>query len=181
MIIRPKDPLLLAGKVMALLMQAGMAIATLALLVAIPAVMFFHEEVVEAFAQEVNDPAATLPLGALVGVMFIGLAVVVLLYFFFDRLRRIIATVGEGDPFQPENAKRLSQMGWIMLSVQLLAVAALAVVIPVVRAVEKFEDIHVATGGKVDFGLLLLTIVLFILARVFRHGAAMRDDLEGTV
>jgi hypothetical protein len=28
---------------------------------------------------------------------------------------------------------------------------------------------------------LLLVLVLFILARVFRVGAAMRDDLEGTI
>ena len=27
----------------------------------------------------------------------------------------------------------------------------------------------------------LLVVILFILARVFRHGAAMREDLEGTV
>ena len=28
---------------------------------------------------------------------------------------------------------------------------------------------------------ILMVIILFILARVFRHGAAMREDLEGTV
>jgi hypothetical protein len=44
----------------------------------------------------------------------------------------------------------------------------------------------------VDFGVpgmfvpiflfgLVVGLVLFILARVFRHGAAMREDLEGTV
>ncbi len=33
-------------------------------------------------------------------------------------------------------------------------------------------------SSTADRGLALL---LFILARVFRHGAAMRDDLEGTV
>ena len=32
-----------------------------------------------------------------------------------------------------------------------------------------------------DFGGLILILTLFILARVFRHGAAMREDLEGTV
>ncbi|MXO75263.1 DUF2975 domain-containing protein [Altererythrobacter aerius] len=181
MSIRPKDPLLLAGKVMALLMQAAMAIGALALLIAIPVVTFYHEDVIDAFAREVNDPAASLPIGALIGIMLIGLAVVGLLFFFFDRLRRIIATVGEGDPFQPGNANRLSQMGWLILSVQLLAVPANWLIMPIARAADEAQTVHFATGGKVDFGLLLLTIVLFILARVFRHGAAMRDDLEGTV
>ena len=35
--------------------------------------------------------------------------------------------------------------------------------------------------GGLDGGSILLTLILFILARVFRHGAAMREDLEGTV
>jgi hypothetical protein len=33
----------------------------------------------------------------------------------------------------------------------------------------------------VSLGGLLLALTLFILARVFRQGAAMREDLEGTV
>lgn len=181
MTIAPKDPLLFAGKVMALLMQAGMAIAALALVVAIPALAIYRDRANAVYAREVGESAATLPLGAIIGIMLIGLVVVALLFLFFGRLRRIIATVGEGDPFQPDNAQRLSQMGWIMLSVQLLAIPAVGLLIPIARAVEKVETAHFATGGKVDFGLLLLTIVLFILARVFRHGAAMREDLEGTV
>ena len=36
--------------------------------------------------------------------------------------------------------------------------------------------------GTVEATLfILLVIILFILARVFRHGASMRADLEGTV
>jgi hypothetical protein len=40
-----------------------------------------------------------------------------------------------------------------------------------------------AFGLHSDFSLsaLGLAIVLFVLARVFRQGAAMREDLEGTV
>jgi hypothetical protein len=33
----------------------------------------------------------------------------------------------------------------------------------------------------IDFGGVLTALLLFILARVFREGAAMRKDLEGTV
>lgn len=35
--------------------------------------------------------------------------------------------------------------------------------------------------GAFDLGGIILAITLFILARVFRQGAAMRNDLEGTV
>ena len=37
-----------------------------------------------------------------------------------------------------------------------------------------------ATRSVMAWGILLV-LILFILARVFRHGAAMREDLEGTV
>jgi hypothetical protein len=46
-------------------------------------------------------------------------------------------------------------------------------------------DRHGDRGNDVDFGLsfggVLLALVLFILARVFRKGAEMRAELEGTV
>jgi len=35
--------------------------------------------------------------------------------------------------------------------------------------------------GGLDGGSILLILILFILARVFREGARMRDELEGTV
>ena len=42
---------------------------------------------------------------------------------------------------------------------------------------------HEELTADIEFSLtgVLLALVLFILARVFRHGAAMREDLEGTV
>ena len=51
-------------------------------------------------------------------------------------------------------------------------------------AIEKAgaKDFHMSfDDGGFDMTALLLTVILFILARVFRHGAAMREDLEGTV
>jgi Protein of unknown function (DUF2975) len=88
--------------------------------------------------------------------------------------------VGEGEPFRPENAERLSRMGWIAVIVQLviLPVAALAAwMAPYLDKVD--ADIHV--NGGLDGGSILLTLILFILARVFREGTRMREELEGTV
>lgn len=95
---------------------------------------------------------------------------------FLRLLRRIIDTVAEGDPFIPDNAVRLDRMGWIALAVQLLAIPAGALTgwIAHVSHVERI-DVGFSVGG------ILLALILFILARVFRRGAAMRDDLEGTV
>ena len=43
------------------------------------------------------------------------------------------------------------------------------------------DKLKIDTDFGFDGGGILLILILFILARVFRHGAAMREDLEGTV
>lgn len=99
-------------------------------------------------------------------------------FLFMRELLRIIGSVEEGDPFMPANADRLGRMGWLALASQLLllALAAIAAWFDEFRAALIAEDaISLATGA------IVLTLVLFILARVFRVGAAMREDLKGTV
>ena len=119
--------------------------------------------------------------------MAIGLSIVAMLFVFFGKLRRIIGTVGEGDPFQPENARRLSLMAWLMLGTQLVMIPGAAIAIPLSRYADEvkksgIEDVSFSFDGSgMDMTAWLLVVILFILARVFRHGAAMRDDLEGTV
>ncbi|MCL4673299.1 MAG: DUF2975 domain-containing protein [Sphingomonadaceae bacterium] len=99
---------------------------------------------------------------------------------FLLELFGIIDSVGKGDPFQPENGTRLSRMGWLALAAQGVALALKGVV-------KVLEPYAIKAGEKItlDFDLdlagILLVLILFILARVFRHGAAMRADLEGTV
>ncbi len=104
----------------------------------------------------------------LVGILGLGIA-------FVRTLTQIILSVGEGDPFRPENADRLSRMGWIALALQ----GCNLVLVPVVGAIA--ERIGEGNGVDVSLDSLVLALVLFILARVFRHGTALRDDLEGTV
>lgn len=104
-------------------------------------------------------------------------AVMAALGFLFLRLlRRIVDSVAEGDPFIPENAVRLDRMGWLAVSIQLIAIPAGGLTGWIA---------HVGRVPPVDVGLsvggILLALILFVLARVFRRGAAMRDDLEGTV
>lgn len=173
---KTSDPLLLAGKVICILMQAGMVLGAVALAIAVPAILIFGRSAAGADALP-----AGFPLWALAGVMVVGLAIVAMLFLFFDRLRKIIGTVGEGDPFQPRNATRLSQMGWLMLGVQAMLIPAAGLVAVMAPFADKMENVHLSIDGNFDAEGILLAIVLFILARVFRHGTAMRADLEGTV
>ena len=113
--------------------------------------------------------------------MLIGLAIVAMLFVFFGSLRKIINTVGEGDPFAPANANRLSLMGWLMLGVQLLLIPALGLGLLLAKYADEMEHSSITIDAGLDMEGILLVIILFILSRVFRHGAAMREDLEGTV
>lgn len=104
-------------------------------------------------------------------------SVMMALYFLFLRhLSRMVASVGTGDPFQPENADRLERMAWLTLILQ----GCMFVLAPLVTMI--MDRIGEKGGGlELSFDSLLLALVLFVLARVFRRGTAMRDDLEGTV
>ncbi len=180
------DPLLLVGKIFTILGQAVMAVGAVALMIAIPVVLFSQGKIAAEIAEKVPNLNESFPALAIVGVMAIGLAILVMMFVFFGKLRRIIATVGEGDPFQPENATRLSTMGWLMLATQLALIPAAAIGIQLARYAEAareagVEDVHFSMNDGADLTGLLLAVILFILARVFRHGAAMREDLEGTV
>lgn len=113
------------------------------------------------------------------------LLIEVLLYLalrFLLELRGIVSSVGEGDPFHPENARRLSRMGWIALIGQVLILPLGALATWLEPFADKLGDnIEIKTSVGFDGGTILLILILFILARVFRRGAEMRDELEGTV
>lgn len=92
------------------------------------------------------------------------------------QLRRIIDSVGLGDPFVPVNADRLANMGWLTVGIEALAFPA--------GAVAHFLTTHLNRSHiEIGFSLsgVLMALVLFILARVFREGARLKADLEGTV
>ena len=100
-------------------------------------------------------------------------------YYFLHNLGRLIGTVGQGDPFVPENVRRLWRMSWAALGFQLIS-------LPIgllTGFVEPLLALENATLGDVKFNLtgLLAVFVLFILTRVFQRGVEMREDLEGTV
>jgi hypothetical protein len=176
------DLLLLAGKVITVLMQGAMGFGAFVLVLVAGALAFSRDTIEAEIAAETGHADLALPLFASFGVLLVGLAIVATLFVFFGKLRAIINTVSEGDPFVPDNADRLSLMAWLMLGVQLLVLAAVPFALQLGEFARKFgEDAHIEANGDFDLSGILLIIILFILARVFRHGAAMREDLEGTV
>ncbi len=176
--IRPRDPLLTIARVLCWFFIAVFAVVTLAMTAAIPLVAFNNASIVAELADngvQVGGQATLAIILVLLGVA----ALMALAIWFFWLLLKIIDSVGEGDPFAPANAERLNRMAWISLGGYFATwpLGALMVWLgEIARKAGENVDVDLDIGGG-----LLLSLVLFILARVFRHGAAMRDDLEGTV
>jgi hypothetical protein len=91
-------------------------------------------------------------------------------------LIRILRTVDAGDPFVAANARRLQAIGWALLAIQLLDAALGFVIGGIART-----GADVATGWSPSIAGWLAVLLVFVLARVFAQGAAMRDELEMTV
>lgn len=113
--------------------------------------------------------------GGIRALLLLGVTAAVPAHIIFSRLVAIIATVLAGETFASCNARRVRAIGWALLAIQLLDV-------PLLLIVPNFAGMGVRVdGSSVSIGGWLSVLVAFILARVFAEGAALREDLEGTV
>jgi hypothetical protein len=172
----PRDPLLLAARFILIFMMGMLAVIAAACAIGAAASLAMHDMVVAGLAEHAVSADAAWAVAPLLALV-VGAAV--LGFFFFRHLYRIVGTVGEGDPFIPENAQRLSAMGWIVVAVHILGIPLVAIVVWMAKLAKEAPAIHI--DGGPDITGILLALILFILARVFRQGARMREELEGTV
>lgn len=173
-----KDPLLGVAHVILALDIAILVFVEAMLLIGLGAIFTVERD--HAYAQIAEAGAPDSAYWAIVAVIVLVGGLLLAGLRFILELRGIVKTVDGGDPFEPENANRLSRMGWLTVAIYGLALTAGAVAAWV-------KSVAGAAGEKVDLdfdlggGGIVLILTLFILARVFRQGAVMREDLEGTV
>lgn len=173
MTLAPRDPLLAAARLLLIFMMAMMALIGLIGILAVPSLFLFKAQFLAELAENGLPPGS---LAAFAGAGTLFVICVGLGFLFFRNLYRIVGSVGEGDPFIPVNAERLSGMGWIVVAAHVVAVPLFGIL----HWLSSVSD-EIKADGEFDIGGVLLALILFILARVFRHGAAMREELEGTV
>ena len=159
-------PLLLVGKVLTIFMQVVMGIAGFAILIAVPALLFFGGDIAAEAASEFPDAAETFPSFALYGVLLVAFAVIAAVFVFFHKLRQMIDTVGAGDPFAPENATRLNHMAWLLLGVQILMVPAMGLALVIAKWADEVENADFTVDAGLDLTGILMVVVLFILALI---------------
>jgi hypothetical protein len=104
----------------------------------------------------------------------VGLFAFPLVHIVLARLLAMVATVREGDPFVPVNARRLTAIAWALLGLQILHLGFGAMAAWLSRPNARIDWSFSWSGW-------LAVLLIFVLARVFEQGARMREDLEGTV
>ncbi len=179
--LRHRDPLLAIAKAIIWFFTGVFAFAAAAVFIAAPTVLVMQDRVLS----EMRSNGMTVDGGTIGAILLLLVGVAALLglmVWFLVILRRIVDSVRDGDPFAPINAARLARMGWIALGGQLAAIPVGAMAMYLDSTIGDSRDkMHINADFGFDGGGILLVLILFILARVFRHGAAMREDLEGTV
>ena len=98
----------------------------------------------------------------------IGIVVIV------QRLRRIFATMTAGDPFHPDNVRRLRVIG--------LVLALMEIDRYISHAFERFV-LHAPprSGEGASLTAWFAVLVIVVLSEVFREGARLRRDAELTI
>ena len=127
-------------------------------------------------AEELTDQAAVeAAYFWLVGLAVLSLPIVLLTHVMLTRIIAIVASAQADAAFTDVNADRFKVIAWALLAINIidLAFGILSHWVSE-RSGEYFGWSLSITGW---FAVLLL----FVLARIFRHGARMQADLEGTV
>ncbi|MCS4278989.1 hypothetical protein M2412_000956 [Stenotrophomonas rhizophila] len=95
---------------------------------------------------------------------------------FLRHLERFVRAVSSGHFFAHGHALRLRRMAWLMLVMELLSILIGA------YATWMGPDFAwMEIGGGLSITGLIAVLMLFVMARVFAVGAAMREDLDGVV
>jgi hypothetical protein len=91
-----------------------------------------------------------------------------------ERLRRIFGTLTAGDPFHPDNVRRLRVIGLMLAGLELVRYLLWIVGASLLPDIDRVESEFSLTAW---FSVL----VVFVLAEVFREGARLRREAELTI
>ena len=108
-------------------------------------------------------------------VCLVSLVTVPLAHVIFTRLRAMIADVETGDVFSPPSIARLRTIAWCLLGI------SAADLVFGLASIEVSAQTGEYLGWSPSLSPWLVSGLLFILARIFAEGIAMREDLEGTI
>jgi hypothetical protein len=130
--------------------------------------------------REIMKDAGLRPTGAAQGPMLAaGLAALAgyvgVVQYILGRLRKVFLTLTAGDPFQPENVRRLRAIGFALVVLEGFTYITRVVVN------WAFHDQVEGISFSPDLTAWFAVLVVFVLAEVFREGARLRSEAELTI
>jgi len=108
-----------------------------------------------------------------------GLISIILVLFAIRATSGIVDSAIAGDPFVGDNAGRLNRIGFLLVGI--MAVQFLTLITVAAIAPQNSPHMQISGGSEPDPVGLLAVLLIFVLARIFKHGSQMRDELESTV
>jgi hypothetical protein len=137
------------------------------------------------------DEVRGIPIGQILGVTSMaiaaGITCIALVAWMFLLTARIIDSASTGDPFVTGNADRLMLIGWLLVAFIAIQFLGNRILHQFMENLAAEHHMPISAIGKIDFGsdispvAILAILLIFVLAQIFRRGAEMRAELEGTV
>ena len=166
--------LLNAGAIFSLFLMGMVALAFGACVLA--ATGLIHLPIPAEDLKEMKDISLSLLLTAAAVACASGVLLLGLLSLLLMMTARIVKTA-DTDPFVEGNARRLMQIGWLLLGMQAVGLTAGMVM----EIFPKSITDHVQAGFDFNPIAFLGAMLIFVLAQIFKRGTQMRDELESTV
>lgn len=111
----------------------------------------------------------------MLAIVVLGLVAVLPTASILSRLRGMVDSIATESPFVPENVRRLHNIAWALLGIQVIQFIVGLIAEGV--STKAYElDIE-----AISFAGWMAVLLAFVLAGVFAEGVRMREDLAGTV
>lgn len=121
-------------------------------------------------------------------VLISGILICIAVRFGIGYLRKVLAPMKEGRPFDGETPVYLKKTAWVILIggglVQVLGIVSRALMIRALPMEEIFASPAIARVEyvfTVDFGFVLLACVVLLLSRIFAYGQLLQQESDETL
>lgn len=167
-------PILKACTIAAYALAGGLAVIMVAGLAA-----YLRDDTISLGGMIRISPAGDWQLSAYRSMM--GAALITALILVLHRLRAIVATLADGDPFIPQNADHVRVIWIIVAGVELGRILLAGVWGLAVAAFNgpSADILHHAL--RINLKAWFAVLVLMVVAEVFRHGAKLREEQKLTI
>ncbi|VAV91768.1 hypothetical protein MNBD_ALPHA04-1252 [hydrothermal vent metagenome] len=145
---------------------------------------FCYQSLLAEMAELFANPPTPEVFGMIALILILVVVMLLLTLFAVNRLRRVVDSVGEGNPFTRINGTRLRGIGIAAIAIQIITFCTSllgAGLITMLGETKPGTDFDVSIEANISLTGILLVLLLIILARVFDRGADMREELEGTI